>query len=135
MPYSHCFATTRPHSGSALTCLLAADDADLVRLWSAARGVAGVRLADALASLRHHLVEHFALEEQSLTAAAAPGAERHARDHATVLAWLDHAVDAVGRGALQPARRFLDEDLPRWFQLHHANLDRQVAHVHLASAR
>ncbi|MDX2103986.1 MAG: hypothetical protein EAZ99_18625 [Alphaproteobacteria bacterium] len=106
---------------------VAGDHVELAHLWDQALDATDAQLTCHLATLRHHLVEHFELEERLLAAADAPGRARHAADHGRLLHWLDDALRAADGGAYETARGFLSHDLPTWFTLHLRNLDRMAA--------
>ena len=84
-------------------------------------------IADALAAVHAHSLEHFAAEERWMDETGFPAAECHRNEHAAVLASMEGVGRKVAAGNVDAARR-LAQALTEWFPGHADYLDSALAH-------
>lgn len=106
---------------------------DFLALCLRANEAQGAAFATALQALFEHTRQHFADEEQRMQASAYPALGEHRADHQRTLGDMDRFCQRAAAGRASMARAWLNDSLPRWFDLHARTMDSALA-AHLKQA-
>lgn len=104
-----------------------ADHEDFLTLLNAAAAASDADFPTCFEALAHHTREHFAREEALMDETGFFAVDIHKREHARVLAEVEHFAEHLERGNLAFVRAFVAERLPDWFLQHRNTMDQATA--------
>lgn len=78
-------------------------------------------------ALLEHTHSHFEREDRMMRDSRFPAYGEHHAEHLRILGELNQFSKRVERGSITFARSYINDSLPRWFQLHAATMDSALA--------
>ncbi|MGB0682330.1 MAG: hemerythrin domain-containing protein [Magnetovibrionaceae bacterium] len=87
----------------------------------------GAAFAEAFAALLAHTEAHFEAEGRLMEQSGFPPIECHKGEHERVLGDFNLLSEAIAEGRWQEAKTYVQEQVPIWFEMHLATMDRALA--------
>jgi hemerythrin-like metal-binding protein len=100
---------------------------DFLVLVDAVAAAVGDDFVRCLEDLMEHTRVHFAAESDLMRACGFAAIAEHENEHRRVLGDLVRLYTGVGRGRATPARIYVSQGLPDWFEQHLATMDSALA--------